>query len=425
MQLRSLARNLRHMWLSSLIIFVIASVVIGAVHFATSKPSYQVEGDVVFTSKAFPTFETPDAAATYTTSLVTSYSTYIKSTSVMHKVGDSVSPAIPASTLKQALVVTPSPMMVSLQFVDNDEDRATAVVKGMLAELKTSMDNSTPMVKGEPAISIASSSVVTVQVPGSGKSVGHSSAIGLICGLIIALLVWFLRALISTKVRDIADIAEVTDSSVIGVLPKDRDAEMETVLGRNISFIPQREGIRTVLLAPSLASEHAATAALHAADSLARGGESVVLVDADLHRREASEQAGALTGPGLSDVLSGRTSVDKALHTRDGAPILSAGTAVGNGAELLATDSFTDLLNDLGSRYETVIVTGAPILTSADAAVVAPRVSSVVPVVGATKVRRSQLQQALELLELCQASVGGLVLTNAKTSTRTREVVGA
>ena len=52
MQLRSLARNLRHMWLSSLIIFVIASVVIGAVHFATSKPSYQVEGDVVFTSKA-------------------------------------------------------------------------------------------------------------------------------------------------------------------------------------------------------------------------------------------------------------------------------------------------------------------------------------------------------------------------------------
>ena len=48
MQLRTVMRNMARMWRSSLIVFVIAAIVLGALSYALAKPKYRVEGDVLF-----------------------------------------------------------------------------------------------------------------------------------------------------------------------------------------------------------------------------------------------------------------------------------------------------------------------------------------------------------------------------------------
>ena len=40
------------MWRSSLIVFVIAAIVLGALSYVLAKPKYRVEGDVLFSSQA-------------------------------------------------------------------------------------------------------------------------------------------------------------------------------------------------------------------------------------------------------------------------------------------------------------------------------------------------------------------------------------
>ena len=430
MQLRTVMRNMARMWRSSLIVFVIAAIVLGALSYALAKPKYRVEGDVLFSSQAFHAFDTPDAAATYTTSLVTTYGTYAKSASLLDEVGQSVSPQIDGATLQQAVVISTAPMMVSVSFMDSDKDRATAVVKAITDSLQEQVKKSAPDVDGKPALSVANSSVITTQVADSAPSVKRSALIGVLGGLVLALLVLLVRALASTRIGDVADLADVTDSSILGVIPRKGSTaqgggELEAVLGRNLSFIPPRDGLRTVLLAPSLANEDAATVTLAAADRLHADGHSVIVVDADLRRATATKAAGVTSSAGLSDLLAGRATLQQATYDRSGAPIIAAGTTVGNAAELLATETFAQTLAELGREYDTVLLVGAPLLACTDSSVIAAQVASVVPVVQSGTVRRSQLQQTLESLELCQAHVGGLVLTDARVSARARQMVGA
>ncbi len=430
MQLRTVMRNMARMWRSSLIVFVIAAIVLGALSYALAKPKYRVEGDVLFSSQAFHAFDTPDAAATYTTSLVTTYGTYAKSASLLDEVGQSVSPQIDGATLQQAVVISTAPMMVSVSFMDSDKDRATAVVKAITDSLQEQVKKSAPDVDGKPALSVANSSVITTQVADSAPSAKRSAMIGVLGGLVLALLVLLVRALASTRIGDVADLADVTDSSILGVIPRKGSTaqgggELEAVLGRNLSFIPPKDGLRTVLLAPSLASEDASTVTLAAADRLHADGHSVVVVDADLRRATATKAAGVTSSAGLSDLLAGRATLQQATYDRSGAPIVAAGTTVGNAAELLATETFAQTLAELGREYDTVLLVGPPLLTYTDSSVIAAQVASVVPVVQSGTVRRSQLQQTLESLELCQAHVGGLVLTDARVSARARQMVGA
>lgn len=430
MQLHTVMRNMARMWRSSLIVFVIAAIVLGALSYALAKPKYRVEGDVLFSSQAFHAFDTPDAAATYTTSLVTTYGTYAKSASLLDEVGQSVSPQIDGATLQQAVVISTAPMMVSVSFMDSDKDRATAVVKTITDSLQEQVKKSAPDVDGKPALSVANSSVITTQVADSAPSAKRSALIGVLGGLVLALLVLLVRALASTRIGDVADLADVTDSSILGVIPRKGSTaqgggELEAVLGRNLSFIPPRDGLRTVLLAPSLASEDASTVTLAAADRLHADGHSVVVVDADLRRATATKAAGVTSSAGLSDLLAGRATLQQATYDRSGAPIVAAGTTVGNAAELLATETFAQTLAELGREYDTVLLVGAPLLTYTDSSVIAAQVASVVPVVQSGTVRRSQLQQTLESLDLCRAHVGGLVLTDARVSARARQMVGA
>ena len=430
MQLRTVMRNMARMWRSSLIVFVIAAIVLGALSYALAKPKYRVEGDVLFSSQAFHAFDTPDAAATYTTSLVTTYGTYAKSASLLDEVGQSVSPQIDGATLQQAVVISTAPMMVSVSFMDSDKDRATAVVKTITDSLQEQVKKSAPDVDGKPALSVANSSVITTQVADSAPSVKRSALIGVLGGLVLALLVLLVRALASTRIGDVADLADVTDSSILGVIPRKGSTaqgggELEAVLGRNLSFIPPKDGLRTVLLAPSLASEDASTVTLAAADCLHADGHSVVVVDADLRRATATKAAGVTSSAGLSDLLAGRATLQQATYDRSGAPIVAAGTTVGNAAELLATETFAQTLAELGREYDTVLLVGAPLLTYTESSVIAAQVASVVPVVQSGTVRRSQLQQTLESLDLCRAHVGGLVLTDARVSARARQMVGA
>ena len=430
MQLRTVMRNMARMWRSSLIVFVIAAIVLGALSYVLAKPKYRVEGDVLFSSQAFHAFDTPDAAATYTTSLVTTYGTYAKSASLLDEVGQSVSPQIDGATLQQAVVISTAPMMVSVSFMDSDKDRATAVVKTITDSLQEQVKKSAPDVDGKPALSVANSSVITTQVADSAPSAKRSALIGVLGGLVLALLVLLVRALASTRIGDVADLADVTDSSILGVIPRKGSTaqgggELEAVLGRNLSFIPPRDGLRTVLLAPSLASEDASTVTLAAADRLHADGHSVVVVDADLRRATATKAAGVTSSAGLSDLLAGRATLQQATYDRSGAPIVAAGTTVGNAAELRTTDTFAQTLAELGREYDTVLLVGAPLLTYTDSSVIAAQVASVVPVVQSGTVRRSQLQQTLESLDLCRAHVGGLVLTDARVSARARQMVGA
>ncbi|AXE39988.1 polysaccharide biosynthesis tyrosine autokinase [Acidipropionibacterium virtanenii] len=413
---------MRHYWISAVVLALISTVVVGFVHYSTSKPTYTSNADVVFTSRAFESFRDPDSAASYTTSLVQTYSNYLQSPSVLGPIAHSIDPAMNASNLKQGIEFTPGPMLLQLSYESGSKAQGDKVMKALTDEVRRAVGQTPTTSDKTPVIEIARTSVSTTQVAGTTASLTRSGAIGLLIGLVIGLVYLFLRALLDTRVRSVDAVMEVTDSSVLGALPKAVGVGTDvTVLARNLRFIAPRDGARTVLLASSVPGEGAGEVALRAADELAGTGDRVLLIDADLRGHQATTAAGA-SGEGLADVLAGRAEASDVIVTREtsrheGAALLPAGSAVGNPAELLAGEKPAATLAALAGDYDEVILAGAPILSGSDSLLIAPLVAATVPVIGLGRVNRSDLVECLELLDAGDATLGGVVLTGVTRPT--------
>ncbi len=95
-------------------------------------------------------------------------------------------------------------------------------------------------------------------------------------------------------------------------------------------------------------------------------------MDADLRRGALHRHYGGERHPGLSDVIGGAVPLDEALRETASANVrfVSSGTIPPNPAELLGSDRFRVVLEDLAGRFDLVIVDTPPILAVTDAALV-------------------------------------------------------
>jgi len=143
----------------------------------------------------------------------------------------------------------------------------------------------------------------------------------------------------------------------------------------------------------------------------------VLLVDADVARPSLRKVFNLPAGPGLLDLLVDpsvqmsdvllRTNVDKL-------SLLLSGTPTARATELLASDSMTRLIEDMGNRYpdRIIIFDSPPLLLTTEARVLASHMGQIVLVVQAEKTLQSQLRHALTTIEACPVKL--LVLNQAR-----------
>lgn len=109
--------------------------------------------------------------------------------------------------------------------------------------------------------------------------------------------------------------------------------------------------------------------------------QSVVIVDADMRRGrlhnylEKGERA-----PGLSEVLTGQKALQDALQSLDGSKVkcLTTGQLPPNPSELLMRKSFAQIIEQLKSEFDLVIIDAPPVLAVTDAAIIAASVPGTV-----------------------------------------------
>jgi polysaccharide biosynthesis transport protein len=90
--------------------------------------------------------------------------------------------------------------------------------------------------------------------------------------------------------------------------------------------------------------------------------------------------------------------------------VLPSGRIPPNPSELLGSTAMERLLADLTSTYDVVLLDTPPLLPVTDAAVLSSLVGGSLLVVGADRVHRPQLQQAIESLDTAGAHIHGLVV---------------
>lgn len=177
---------------------------------------------------------------------------------------------------------------------------------------------------------------------------------------------------------------------------------------------------RTILVTSSRPAEGKSTTAFALAQSFARIGKRVLLVDGDLRNPSMHRLMGVDNERGMSNVLSGSATLASVAHPTqtENLSFISCGPLPPNPAELWGSDRIGQFLADALSQFDQVVIDGPPVLGFADAPILASSVNGTLFVLESRGTRRGQARGALRRLRMGSGRLLGAVLTkfNAKAT---------
>lgn len=146
--------------------------------------------------------------------------------------------------------------------------------------------------------------------------------------------------------------------------------------------------------------------------------KKTLLVECNLRQPEIDRFLSLTAKPGLSDYLRGELTVQDITHAVPdlGLSVICAGTPASDSSELLASEKFQALLQELKGSYDYVFLDLPAVLEVSDALCVIPHTDGVVMVVNDKRFSLSKLKAGLERIKDVQGNVLGLVMNETKRS---------
>jgi capsular exopolysaccharide synthesis family protein len=252
--------------------------------------------------------------------------------------------------------------------------------------------------------------------------------LGLLLGVGAALLADFL----DRRLKSGEDFERAFGRSVLvtiprGAVPELSDGDLAGVKGEPYRML--REGLRfldiggprrCLLVTSADAGEGKTTVAVNLARALIAGGQTVIVIDADLRRPAAGRHMGIPDAPvGLSTTLVSTRPISDVLipASSNGAlRLLPTGPTPPNPADLLRTPRMQAIIDEARDLADVVVIDAAPLLPVSDTRTLLdlPNVDGVLMVARVLATRRDRAAAARRVLEHSERPVLGLVLTGGQ-----------
>ncbi|WP_316832744.1 polysaccharide biosynthesis tyrosine autokinase [Pedobacter aquatilis] len=257
-------------------------------------------------------------------------------------------------------------------------------IRSFLSEKKLEAEmNAAATVAGASVVNPAYPSYFAIS-PNENKVYTTALMIGLALGFGLILLVRFLNPYIYDKEA----VEALTHTSIIGVIRKfpdyiDKDSRQALSIAKpksvfaesvrsvrtNLSFLASHKQSKIICVTSEISGEGKSFVTLNLASTLALIEKKVILVAADLRKSKLHKAFNYDNKKGLSSVLSGQTTLQDVIisdevHFIDFIP---SGPVPPNPSELLHTAAMKDLLKELESQYDYVLVDTAPVGLVSDA----------------------------------------------------------
>lgn len=194
--------------------------------------------------------------------------------------------------------------------------------------------------------------------------------------------------------------------------PKSAASEAYRMLRTNIHFSSGGDSLKVLVTTSTLPEEGKSLTAANLAITFAQAGESVILVDGDMRRSTVHEKFELPESPGLSEaIVSGNIDASLKDGPVEGLKVMTAGLTPPNPSELLHSKRMDNLLQELKSRSDLVVLDAPPVLAVTDATVLASKADGVILVVNVAMSDRNATKRAVSALRAVDARVLGTVIT--------------
>lgn len=263
--------------------------------------------------------------------------------------------------------------------------------------------------------------------PNSLMTVFLSAAVGFSLAAAGAYLLEFL----DKSVKTVEDAADIIQAPVLGTIPnisKDSSvwdfvsdhprspiADAFRSLRTNLEFTKPEGGLKTILVTSPAISEGKSTVASNLVRIISQTDKKVILLDADLRKSEFQEILGIQEKEGLSNLLSNQVELSDILIPLDNGSttLIPAGHLPPNPTELLGSEKFDQILDQLKSMADIVIVDSPPFIVT-DAAVLSAKVDGILVVIQPGRTNTDAIKAMMEQLEIINTPILGIVSNRNK-----------
>jgi capsular exopolysaccharide synthesis family protein len=326
------------------------------------------------------------------------------------------------------------------------------LVEGQLkdAEIQAAVTDSTATVLDE----------AVTPSPQGGSSTTLIYAVGVFSGLLVGVIVAFMRDWLDTTVRTEQDLAAIVGVAVVGTIPNLQQqarsvgyrlpgpkggeeappasgreyqtpaAEAYRTLRTNLNYLTPPRPPHVIVITSALPGDGKTTTAVNLAVTLAHQGQRVILIDAETRRGTVHDMFGIPPAPGFFDLMYGQASPGECIRrvemegggTLDVLPLGSAPSV--NPADLLVAGRLQPLFERLRPQYDYVIIDTPPLNLFTDGALIGAHADALLLVARADKTDRDELRYAVQQLRNVNVTLAGTILNDVEFRRSSRYRMG-
>ncbi|HBI2351330.1 polysaccharide biosynthesis tyrosine autokinase [Acinetobacter baumannii] len=263
-----------------------------------------------------------------------------------------------------------------------------------------------------------------------------SILLGGFIGTVIALL----RNMLRTGIKDSGQIENELDLPVYATVPRSPNQESRVKILKKKKSIPilavknsddiAIESLRSIRTAIHFALANAKNNIImiagpspevgksfistNLATIFAQGNKRVLLIDADMRRGYMHKYFDVDVKPGLSELLSGQADLQKVLHKTQvtNLDVITRGKSPTNPSEILSSNQFKELLEQLQSQYDHIIIDTPPVLAVTDGIIISQYTGVNLIVARYAKSQMKELELTVNRFEQAGVKVNGFILND-------------
>jgi len=213
---------------------------------------------------------------------------------------------------------------------------------------------------------------------------------------------------------------ETSDELLVDRFPKSIVSESIKSLRTNLQFSSVDDGFKTILVTSANASEGKSFISSNLAASFAQANKKVLLIDCDLRKGRLHKLFKLPNLSGFSTLLT--DSIDNykkyinKTHVKN-LYVITRGVYPPNPSELLSSKKCKELIDTLKTKFDIIILDGAPSNGVTDSVILSTLVDETLIVVMDSKTTNISLTGARESLEKVNAHIAGIVLNGVNRKT--------
>lgn len=198
--------------------------------------------------------------------------------------------------------------------------------------------------------------------------------------------------------------------------PEGRYSESIRTIRTNIKYLSVDNEKKVLLVTSVSKGEGKSTTAGNLAVAFSQDEKKVLLLDCDLRKSQIHKMFELSNQIGLTDILANEIKVEEVINKySEKVDIITSGKKVLNPCEMLSSNKFKLLLDDLREKYDYIIIDSPPLDSVADAKNLSVNADGTIIVVKSETTKKNSLLEAKKSLDKVGGKIVGVIVNRVKS----------